>query len=62
MDPPNELREQWKWTEYGGEEAAKLRNARARAFRKKGYVVTCSTQDFTDLAGEKVAVLQAARP
>ena len=60
LDPPDELREQWRWTEYG-EESAKLRNARARVLRKKGYVVKCSTQDFTDLAREKVAVLEAVR-
>jgi hypothetical protein len=60
LDPPGELKEQWKWTEYGYE-AAKLRNARARVLRKKGYVVKCSTQDFTDLAREKVSVLEATR-
>jgi len=60
LDPPDELKEQWKWTEYG-EESMKLRNARARVLRKKGYVVKCSTQDFTDLAREKVSVLEATR-
>lgn len=60
VDPPNELREQWKWTEYG-EEATKLRNSRARELRKKGYTVKCSTVDLTDLAREKVSVLEAVR-
>ena len=60
LDPPAEVREQWKWSKWG-EDAPKLRNARAARLRKRGYVVKCSTVDFTDLAREKVSVLEAER-
>lgn len=54
------LREQWKWSEWG-DQAPRLRNARARELRKRGYKVKCSTWDFSDLAGEKVSILEATR-
>jgi len=56
-----DLREQWKWSEHGGDEAMRLRNARARELRKQGYTVKCSTWDFTDLAREVVSILEATK-
>lgn len=53
------VREQWKWSDYGGDEAVRLRNARARELRKLGYTVKCTTVDFTDLAREVVSILVA---
>jgi len=58
VDPPDELTELWKWSEYG-DKAVSLRNARARKLRKRGYVVKCSTQELS--ADLVASVLEAVR-
>lgn len=51
----------WKTSEWG-RDAQKMRNRRARELRKEGYTVDTRTLDFTDLARDSVALLEAHMP
>ena len=51
----------WKESVWG-EDFQKLRSRKARELRKEGYTVTTRTLDFSDLASDRSAILEAHLP